>query len=100
VGLAIEDVGICYGLFGYFVAIWYTLWPFGILYGYLVHCSLFGMLYQEKSGNPASTPYRSTPWFCWDTNLRLMRGALGNDLASLPSHQVEELVDQEGGRQG
>jgi hypothetical protein len=29
-----------------------------------------------------------------------MRGALGNDLASLPSHQVEELVDQEGGRQG
>jgi hypothetical protein len=29
------------------------LWPFGIFYDYLVHFSRFGMLYQEKSGNPA-----------------------------------------------
>jgi uncharacterized SAM-binding protein YcdF (DUF218 family) len=30
----------------YFVAIWYISWLFGIF-------SRFGMLYQEKSGNPA-----------------------------------------------
>jgi hypothetical protein len=44
----------------YFVAIWsilqlhiyYNLWPFGIFDGYLVYSSRFGMLYQEKYGNP------------------------------------------------
>jgi hypothetical protein len=51
----------------YFTAIWYNLWPFGIIYGHLVlviavWCSLwyFGMhifpvlvcLDKEKSGNP------------------------------------------------
>jgi hypothetical protein len=35
----------------YFVSVWYTLWPFGIIYGYLVYFSRFGILYQEKSGN-------------------------------------------------
>jgi hypothetical protein len=34
------------------VAIWYILWPFGTFYNCLVHFSRFGMLYQEKSGNP------------------------------------------------
>jgi hypothetical protein len=38
----------------YFVAIWYILWPFSIFYFYLVHFSRFGMLYQEKSGNPSN----------------------------------------------
>jgi hypothetical protein len=46
--------------------VWYILWPFGIYYGYLVHfwpfsklvaiwCIFprFGILCQEKSGNPA-----------------------------------------------
>jgi hypothetical protein len=28
------------------------LWPFGIFYGYFVCFSRFGMLYQEKFGNP------------------------------------------------
>jgi hypothetical protein len=54
----------------YFVAIWSILQPFGIFcghlvyifviwyicgifYGYLVYFSRFGILYQEKSGNPA-----------------------------------------------
>jgi hypothetical protein len=50
----------------YFMAIWYTLHQFGIFYGHLVYSvfiwyflwsfeyfSFFGMLYQEKSGNPA-----------------------------------------------
>jgi hypothetical protein len=47
-----EDVGIFYGRLVYSTAIWYILWPFGILFGYLVHFSRFGMLYREKSGNP------------------------------------------------
>jgi hypothetical protein len=34
----------------YFMVIWNNLWPFGIVSG---HSSGFGMLYQEKSGNPA-----------------------------------------------
>jgi uncharacterized membrane protein len=47
----------------YFMIIWcYTLWPFTLLRGNLVHilCGLllyyphFGILYQEKSGNPAA----------------------------------------------
>jgi hypothetical protein len=40
----------------YFMAIWYILWPFGMSYGYLVYFSRFGMLYQEKSGNPGLSP--------------------------------------------
>jgi hypothetical protein len=31
---------------------WYILWPFGLFYGHLVHFSRFGLLQQEKSGNP------------------------------------------------
>jgi hypothetical protein len=42
--------------FGIFMAIWNILRPFGIFYGHLVDfvvfCYIFGMLYQEKSGNP------------------------------------------------
>jgi hypothetical protein len=43
-----------------FMVIWSILLPFRILYDHLVyfvviwvHFSRFGMLYQEKSGNPA-----------------------------------------------
>jgi hypothetical protein len=68
-GLAIEDVGLFYGLLVYFTAIWSILRPYGLFYGLLVYFvaiwySLlqlgtyfprFGMLYQEKSGNPALT---------------------------------------------
>jgi hypothetical protein len=37
----------------YFMSIWYTyLQPLGIFYGYQVYFSRFGMLQQEKSGNP------------------------------------------------
>jgi hypothetical protein len=46
----------------YFIAIWSILRPFGIYCGHLVHFkvslvyfSRFGMLHQEKSGNPAAT---------------------------------------------
>jgi hypothetical protein len=41
-----EDVGIFYGHFILFIAI-------GIFCGNLVYFSRFGMLFQEKSGNPA-----------------------------------------------
>jgi hypothetical protein len=53
-------IGLFYDYLVYFVAIWYILWPFGIfcghlaylLYVHLVYFSRFGMLDQEKSGNP------------------------------------------------
>jgi hypothetical protein len=32
----------------------YILWSFGIFYGCLVYFSRFGMVHQEKSGNPAA----------------------------------------------
>jgi hypothetical protein len=51
---------------GMFMAIWYMLWPFGACYDHLVNFifiryinSCFGMLYQEKSGNPCSGPLRA-----------------------------------------
>jgi hypothetical protein len=53
-GLALEDVGILYVRLVYCTAIWHILWPFGTLYFYLVYFSRVGMLYQEKSGNPAT----------------------------------------------
>jgi hypothetical protein len=49
--------GIFYGHLVYFMAIWSILWSFGLFYGhldYLVYLSRFGMLNQEKSGNPAA----------------------------------------------
>jgi hypothetical protein len=45
-------VGIFMSICYIFTAIWYTLWPFGIFIGDLIYFSRFGMLYQEKSGNP------------------------------------------------
>jgi hypothetical protein len=48
-GLAIENLGIFYDHLVYFTAIGNILGPFGIFCGHLVS---FGMLYQEKSGNP------------------------------------------------
>jgi hypothetical protein len=36
----------------YFTAIWYNLWKFDKVYGHLVYFPRFGVLYQEKSGNP------------------------------------------------
>jgi hypothetical protein len=51
-GIALKDVGLFYGHLVYFTDIWYISWPFGILCDTLVYFSRFGMLYQEKSGNP------------------------------------------------
>jgi hypothetical protein len=58
--------GIFYCHLVYFIAIWYILWPFGIFYGHLLQFIAiswpFGMLYQEKSGNPGSVTFKSN--FC------------------------------------
>jgi hypothetical protein len=51
-GLAVEDVGIFYGHLVHFTVFWYILLTFGIVCGNLVYFSRFGILYQEKSGNP------------------------------------------------
>jgi hypothetical protein len=53
-GLAAEDVGIFFGHLVHFTAFCYILWTFGRIRGNLVYFSRFGILYQEKSGNPAS----------------------------------------------
>jgi hypothetical protein len=37
----------------YFVAFCFIFGQFGIFHGHLVYFSRFGMLYPEKSGNPA-----------------------------------------------
>jgi hypothetical protein len=49
-----EDVGLFYGHLVHFTVFCYILWTFGIGRGNLVYFSRFGILYQEKSGNPAT----------------------------------------------
>jgi hypothetical protein len=61
-----QNIGIFYGHLEYltaiwhmyFMAIWYILWPFGICF------PRFGMLYREKSGNPA-VEGNSLSWAIW-----------------------------------
>jgi hypothetical protein len=52
-GLEMENVGIFYGHLEYSIAIWYILRPFGHLVALWYIFPLFGILCQEKSGNPA-----------------------------------------------
>jgi hypothetical protein len=66
-GRAMKDVGILYGYSVYLATIW-SIWRlFGTFYGHLVHYMViryifprFGMLCQDKSGNPArqANPFR------------------------------------------
>jgi hypothetical protein len=51
-----ENLGIFYDHLVYFTATGNILWPFGIFYGHLVYCTRWGILYQEKSGNPVWQP--------------------------------------------
>jgi hypothetical protein len=53
-GLRMENVGIFYDHLKYFMAIWYHLWPFGIVCGYLVYFSHFGMFGPRKIWQPCS----------------------------------------------
>jgi hypothetical protein len=48
----LENVNIFYGHLEYFAEIWEVLWPFGkfVLIWYIF--PVFGIVYQEKSGNP------------------------------------------------
>jgi hypothetical protein len=55
----LENVYIFYGHLEYFMDIWNILWTFVIFYDHLVHFvfvwnifSRFGIMHQEKSGNP------------------------------------------------
>jgi hypothetical protein len=47
--LAMGDDGIFYGQLVHFTVYCYSLWTFGIVH---FNISRFGILYQEKSGNP------------------------------------------------
>jgi hypothetical protein len=64
-----ENADIFQGHLEYFTDIWDILWPFGTFNVHLVHFSGFGIMYVEKSGNPApknlSTNYKSMmKWLC------------------------------------
>jgi hypothetical protein len=48
----LENVDIFYGHLEYFMNIWDILQPFGTFCVNLVHFSGFGIMHQEKSGNP------------------------------------------------
>jgi hypothetical protein len=49
-GLGMKNVHIISGNLESFTAIWYILWPFGILF------PQFGILYRDESGNPVRHP--------------------------------------------
>jgi hypothetical protein len=50
--LAKEYVGLFYGHLVHFTVVCYILWTIRIVLGSFVYFSPFGILYQEKSGNP------------------------------------------------
>jgi hypothetical protein len=47
-----ENAGIFYGHLEYFTAIWYIVWSFGNVVVIWYIFPRFGILCQEKSGNP------------------------------------------------
>jgi hypothetical protein len=53
-GLTVENAGLFYGHLEYFTVIWDISWPFdnGVVIWYIF--PRFGILCQEKSGNPDS----------------------------------------------
>jgi hypothetical protein len=51
-GLGMGSVGIFYDYLEHFTAIWCILWPFGKVYGHLVHFFLFGMFGPIKIWQP------------------------------------------------
>jgi hypothetical protein len=48
-----ENLGIFYDHLVYFTAVGNILWPFCYFFGLSVYFPCFGILYQEKSDNPA-----------------------------------------------
>jgi hypothetical protein len=69
-GLAKENLDIFYDHLVYFTAIGNILWPFGHLMVIWYISSRFGILYQEKSGNPAQEWFRRrNPVSCSDCSI-------------------------------
>jgi hypothetical protein len=54
----VEDVGKFFGHLVHFTVFCYILLTFGMVCGNLVYFSNFGILYEEKSGNPGSGAFR------------------------------------------
>jgi hypothetical protein len=51
----------------YFTVIWYNVWLLGIVCGHWVYFLRFGILDQEKSGNPGPTTQKQKPsQLSWD----------------------------------
>jgi hypothetical protein len=48
----LENADLFYAPLEYFADIWDVSYPFGTFCVHLVHFSGFGIMYQEKSGNP------------------------------------------------
>jgi hypothetical protein len=57
-GLGTENVGIFYDRVEYFTAMWYILWPFGIVCAHWYIFPVLVCLDQDKSGNPARSRAR------------------------------------------
>jgi hypothetical protein len=63
-----ENASIFYGHLEYFTVIWYILWPFGNVVVIWYSFPRFGILCQEKSGNPGTyiqRVWRVSCCFCW-----------------------------------
>jgi hypothetical protein len=56
-GLEMKHVGVFYDTSEYFMAIWYILWPFGIVCGHLVYFSRIGMFRPREIWQPWFHPY-------------------------------------------
>jgi hypothetical protein len=63
-----ENAGVFCGHLEYFTVIWYILWPFGsvVIIRYIFRH--FGILCQEKSGNPATY----VPMFICGSNKKII----------------------------
>jgi hypothetical protein len=76
-----ENAGKFYGHLKYFTGIWYILWPFGNVVAIWYIFPRFGILCQEKSGNPETdlyvraliSPSNICLTFCIDSRLPLRK---------------------------
>jgi hypothetical protein len=72
-----KDAGKSYGHLVYFTAIAYNLLPSGIFCGHFGNFSRFGMLYQDKSGNPGCVLAGSlTKWRIYNSSCEIERKRL------------------------
>jgi hypothetical protein len=46
-------------IWNYFTALWYNVWPLGIVFGHLVYFSRFGMFGPRKIWQPWTGPFAS-----------------------------------------